>query len=104
LQITPVPISHDVADPRAFILENDNHRLGIVTDLGMVTQLVRHSLKNLDALLLESNHSARMLREGPYPWRLKQRIAGRQGHLSTTRPGSFCGIWIPVPGWSIWRI
>ena len=53
-----------------------------MTDLGYGSGLVKESLRGVDTLLLEANHDLDMLKEGPYPWYLKQRIAGRLGHLS----------------------
>ncbi len=80
-------ITHDAADPVAFRISNGTSALGIVTDLGQVTNLVRERALDLDALILESNHDPLLLRESPYPWELKQRIAGRSGHLSNESAG-----------------
>jgi phosphoribosyl 1,2-cyclic phosphodiesterase len=74
--------SHDAKEPSGFILEHEGSRLGVCTDLGVVTQLVRARLLGCQALVLEANHDVEMLMNGPYPWELKQRIRGRQGHLS----------------------
>jgi phosphoribosyl 1,2-cyclic phosphodiesterase len=54
----------------------------VVTDLGYPSQLVRERIKGCHLLLLESNHDDSMLKAGPYPWPLKQRIGGKSGHLS----------------------
>jgi phosphoribosyl 1,2-cyclic phosphodiesterase len=56
--------------------------VGVATDLGIVTGDVKTHLNACDILILEANHDARMLIDGPYPWPLKQRIRGRSGHLS----------------------
>ena len=72
----------DAADPVGFIIENGEHKVGIVTDLGTATVLVRQRLKDLSALVIESNHDPGMLIGGPYPWELKQRIQSRVGHLA----------------------
>lgn len=82
IEIEPFSIMHDAADPVGFRISNDKQSIGIVTDLGCVTELVRHKTKKLDAIILESNHDLEMLQNGPYPWTLKQRIASRLGHLS----------------------
>ncbi len=87
IQISPFSISHDAEDPVGLTLEDRTHKIGIATDLGVVTHLVREHLKNSSLLYLESNHDAEMLINGPYPWHLKQRIKGRTGHLSNDDAG-----------------
>jgi len=82
MTIAPFTISHDAADPVGFTLEHDNKKIGIATDLGIATNLVKEHLKNCSFLYLEANHDPDMLINGPYPWHLKQRIKGSQGHLS----------------------
>ncbi len=82
IQINPFSISHDARDPVGLTLEYNGHKIGIATDLGIATNLVKDHLKNCTVLYLESNHDPDMLINGPYPWHLKQRIRDRQGHLS----------------------
>ena len=82
LLVSPFATSHDAREPSGFVIEHGDVRLGVCTDCGCVTQLVRARLAGCHALVLESNHDADMLMNGPYPWHLKQRIRGRQGHLS----------------------
>ena len=82
LTVSPFTISHDAVDPAGFTLEYKNKKIGIATDLGIATNLVKEHLKNCSVLYLEANHDPDMLINGPYPWYLKQRIKGRQGHLS----------------------
>ncbi len=82
LRIHPVQTCHDAADPVAFVFEDGEHRLGFCTDTGVATPLLRHRLGRCTALLLEANHDTDLLRHGPYPWPLKQRIRSRLGHLS----------------------
>ena len=84
LLIHPFAVSHDARDPAGMTIENDDCRLGMCTDLGIVTQLVRQRLQGCRGLLLEANHDPELLMNGPYPWHLKQRIRGRHGHLSNT--------------------
>jgi phosphoribosyl 1,2-cyclic phosphodiesterase len=84
LLVTPFAISHDASDPVGLIVENDGCRLGICTDLGVATQLVRQRLAGCHGLVLEANHDVDLLLNGPYPWDLKQRIRSRHGHLSNT--------------------
>ena len=80
--IHPISLPHDAADPVGFRVECGGRVLGHMTDFGYVSGLVRESLRGCDTLLVEANHDLDMLKEGPYPWPLKQRIAGRLGHLS----------------------
>ena len=81
--IHSIPTPHDSADGVAFVVEDDEgQRIGILTDLGHVFDGLREVLKSLDAVVIESNYDDEMLEFGQYPWRLKQRIRGRGGHLS----------------------
>ncbi|MFH1134767.1 MAG: MBL fold metallo-hydrolase [Pseudomonadota bacterium] len=80
--IHPFSISHDAADPVGFTFEHQGAALGVATDLGVVTNLVRERLNGCRALVLESNHDPQMLMDGPYPWETKRRVRGRLGHLS----------------------
>ena len=81
--IEPFMIPHDAAEPVGFVVEDPyGRRLGLVADLGCRTSLAWGRLRDLDVLVLETNHDLDMLRNGPYPWSLKQRVAGRHGHLS----------------------
>jgi phosphoribosyl 1,2-cyclic phosphodiesterase len=76
-------IPHDAREPVGLVVEDDaGCRLGLAADLGCASRLAWGRLVDLDVLLLETNHDLEMLRGGPYPWALKQRIAGRHGHLS----------------------
>jgi len=82
-EIEPFSIPHDAREPIGLVVEDsDGNRVGLVADLGTRSQLAWAALRDLDALVLEANHDLDMLRRGPYPWPLKQRVAGRHGHLS----------------------
>jgi len=81
-KITPLPISHDSRDPVAFLIESPSGRLGLATDMGVPTNLIRQKFRGLSSLILEFNHDFKMLMEGSYPWPLKQRIRSRTGHLA----------------------
>lgn len=81
LEITPFPVPHDAREPAQFVFSDGAHRLGVLTDLGMSTPYVEASLARCDALVLECNHDGDLLARGDYPFALKQRIAGRFGHL-----------------------
>lgn len=82
LAFHPFATSHDAADPAGFVIGCGGIKIGIATDLGIATGLVRTHLQTCDLLVLEANHDPLMLEQGPYPWPLKQRIKGRSGHLS----------------------
>ncbi|HYA42532.1 MAG TPA: MBL fold metallo-hydrolase [Syntrophobacteraceae bacterium] len=82
LVIQPFATSHDAAEPAGFTIENCGVRLGICTDLGIATNLVKVRLKGCHGLVVEANHDINRLLEGPYPWFLKQRIKSAHGHLS----------------------
>ena len=78
----PFSIPHDAMDPAGFTVTSNGTRIGIATDLGIATSMVKTHLKECTALIIEANHDRVMLAEGPYPWPLKQRIKSRTGHLS----------------------
>jgi phosphoribosyl 1,2-cyclic phosphodiesterase len=87
LTIRPFSLSHDAADPAGFTFSNGNIKIGIATDLGIATAMVKLHLKDCNALILEANHDPDMLINGPYPWPLKQRVKGKTGHLSNSDSG-----------------
>jgi phosphoribosyl 1,2-cyclic phosphodiesterase len=89
LSISPFTTPHDAADPVGFVFGAEGVRMGYVTDLGYISPNVKAQLKDLDLLLLESNHDLEMLRDGPYPWSVKQRVMSRVGHLSNEAAASF---------------
>lgn len=82
LTIEPFTIPHDAVDPVAFRFTASGVRVALATDLGYLPENVKHYLRGCQAMVLESNHDLEMLRTGPYPWHLKQRVMGRTGHLS----------------------
>ena len=81
LEITPISVPHDAREPVQYVIGDGVKRLGVLTDLGVSTPHVEMSLSGCDALVLECNHDLEMLENGDYPYPLKQRIAGRLGHL-----------------------
>ena len=89
IAVSPFTTSHDAADPCGFVFETEKVRMGFATDLGYISPNVKAQLKNLDLLLLESNHDLEMLRDGPYPWQVKQRVLSRVGHLSNEAAAGF---------------
>jgi phosphoribosyl 1,2-cyclic phosphodiesterase len=89
LCFTPFSVPHDSVDPIAFCVEKGGVKLAIVLDLGYITNLVIQRLKRCDGIVLESNHDVNMLKVGPYPWSLKQRVLSRRGHLSNDMVADF---------------
>jgi phosphoribosyl 1,2-cyclic phosphodiesterase len=82
VEIRPYPVPHDAAEPVQFVFCDGDKRLGVLTDAGTVTPHIQHMLSGCHALVLECNHDTEMLSSGEYPYRLKQRVGGRLGHLS----------------------
>ena len=91
MTVHPLSISHDAADPVAYIMKTDSQKIGVITDLGKYDDFIIEELQNLDILLLEANHDVRMLQTGSYPYPLKQRILGDRGHLSNVLSGQLLG-------------
>ncbi len=89
IDVEPFTIPHDAADPVGFVFEGEGVRIGFATDLGYMPANARQSLRRCDLLLLESNHDPEMLRDGPYPWSVKQRVMSRVGHLSNEAAAEF---------------
>ena len=87
LEVEPIRISHDAADPVAYIVKNGGKSAGVITDLGTYDDYIVGKLKGLNLLLLEANHDIHMLQMGSYPYPLKQRILGERGHLSNECSG-----------------
>ena len=89
LEIFPFPVPHDAAEPVAFSINCDGLKVTQLTDIGFMPDSVAERLRGSQILILESNHDLEMLRVGPYPWNLKQRLMGRYGHLSNTAVSRF---------------
>jgi phosphoribosyl 1,2-cyclic phosphodiesterase len=89
LRITAVRVPHDAAEPVAFVVAHGDASLGHATDLGHLSREVVEAFSDCRALLVESNYDPGLLRDGPYPWSLKERILGAQGHLSNGDVGRY---------------
>jgi phosphoribosyl 1,2-cyclic phosphodiesterase len=87
LVVDPFSLPHDADDPVAFRISWRRRTMAVVTDLGYASQLVRERIRGCHLLVLEANHDDAMLKAGPYPWPLKQRIGGKSGHLSNLQSG-----------------
>ncbi len=89
IEITPFSIPHDAVDPVAFTFQTQGIKIGLVTDLGYIPQVVKQHVRGCHCLVFESNHDLEMLKVGPYPWYVKQRVMSRQGHLSNHATAGF---------------
>ncbi len=89
VSISPFTIPHDAADPVGFVFTAEGIRLAVATDLGYMPPNVQAQLRRCDLIMLESNHDLEMLRDGPYPWSVKQRVLSRVGHLSNAATAQY---------------
>jgi len=89
IAVRPFTIPHDAADPVGFTFRAEGVKIGVATDLGYLPVSVRDHLSGCDVLVMESNHDLEMLRVGPYPWSVKQRVMSRVGHLSNLALADF---------------
>ena len=85
MDILPFPTSHDTDASMGFSFKADTDALGYMTDTGCVTPEAHEALGGVRILAIESNHDVVMLREGPYPYVLQQRILSDTGHLSNAQ-------------------
>jgi phosphoribosyl 1,2-cyclic phosphodiesterase len=88
-EILPFNVPHDAVEPVAFSITSCGVKVTQLTDIGYLPDHVAYRLRGSNVLILESNHDLEMLRVGPYPWNLKQRLMGRYGHLSNTAVARF---------------
>lgn len=89
IEIAPFTVPHDALDPVAFTLQTQGIKIGLVTDLGCLPEMVKQKVRGCHCLVLESNHDLEMLKIGPYPWHVKQRVMSRHGHLSNLATAQF---------------
>jgi len=89
IDVSPFTIPHDAADPVGFTFRAEGIKIGFATDLGYMPVSVRNHLCGSTVLVMESNHDLEMLRTGPYPWSVKQRVMSRVGHLSNDALAEF---------------
>jgi len=82
VEVQSFSIPHDAIDPVGFCFETQGVRIGLATDLGYIPESIKFHLRRTNLLLLEANHDLDMLKVGPYPWSVKQRVMSRVGHLS----------------------
>lgn len=84
LRVHPFSVSHDTSDPVGFVVSDGVCSMGYCTDTGKITRLMHHHLLQCQAVVLEANHDVQMLKEGPYPLPLQQRVLSSRGHLANT--------------------
>jgi len=89
VEVFPFRVPHDATEPVAFSVTCAGVKVTQLTDIGHMPDHVADCLRGSQVLILESNHDLEMLRVGPYPWNLKQRLIGRYGHLSNTAVSRF---------------
>lgn len=89
IQVTPLTVPHDAADPVGFTFLIEGVKIALITDLGYVSENVRDALRGCACAIIESNHDREMLRQGPYPWEVKQRVLSRVGHLANDSLAEF---------------
>jgi len=87
INVQPYEIPHDAADPVGFSFFYQNKKISIATDLGHTNSKIIKAVMDSDLVVLEANHDLDMLKAGPYPQRLKNRILGKKGHLSNEDSG-----------------
>ena len=84
IKIQPYPVPHDAREPVQYVFSDGNNSLGVLTDVGRTTPHIEEKLSGCNALVLECNHDASMLQNGPYSWPLKKRVGGDLGHLENS--------------------
>lgn len=89
IEVIPLAVPHDAAEPVAFTFRAEGVKLGFITDLGDLTPALHAALQGCDGLVFEANHDVEMLKAGPYAWALKQRVLSRLGHLSNDAMAAF---------------
>lgn len=80
--VKPIPIFHDAINPNGYVLETEKVKISVITDTGWINTKMQEAMKDSNIYFLESNHDVEMLKNGHYPWPLKQRVLSTRGHLS----------------------
>lgn len=82
IDVESFAVSHDAAEPMFYAFHHEGKKVALVTDLGYVSERIKKTVDNADALIFEANHDVSMLQMGRYPWNIKRRILGDYGHVS----------------------
>ena len=88
IEVNPFPVPHDAREPSQFVFSDGGAKVGLLTDVGMITPIIEQALSGCQALLLEANHDLTMLDNGEYPDHLKYRVSSKMGHLNNVQAGS----------------
>lgn len=88
-KIRPFAINHDAQEPVGYTIKSSSAQIAVATDMGEITSEVKEEVTGSDLVVLESNHDLEMLKIGPYPWHLKKRVMGEEGHLSNDDAAAF---------------
>lgn len=91
IQLEPFSVPHDAYEPVGFVMRSGGRSIGMATDVGIVTNLLREKLRTCDVVVIEANHEESMVHEAARPWSLKQRILSNQGHLSNRAAAALIG-------------
>ncbi len=89
LEINIIKTSHDAEESIGFIINNKDTSLVYITDTGYINKKYFNILTNKNMYILESNHDVKMLKEGPYPYYLQQRVISDKGHLSNKQASDY---------------
>ena len=92
LEVCGFSVMHDAVDPVGFIFKKNDKKIGFISDVGHVNQLLLDSVKDVDCLFIEANYDETLLQaDNKRPWSLKQRVASRHGHLSNKQTAEIIG-------------
>jgi phosphoribosyl 1,2-cyclic phosphodiesterase len=89
IEVQSFSIPHDAIDPVGFTFRAQGVKIGLANELGYIPESVKYHLRDCDLLMIEANHDVEMLKVGPYPWSVKQRVLSRVGHLSNLMTSDF---------------
>jgi phosphoribosyl 1,2-cyclic phosphodiesterase len=89
IEVQSFSVPHDAVDPVGFTFRAQGVKIGLANDLGYIPESVKYHLRDCDLLMIEANHDVEMLKVGPYPWSVKQRVLSRVGHLSNLMTADF---------------
>lgn len=92
IEVLPFSVPHDAAQPVCYSFSDDECKFTVATDMGYVTEELLKNLKGSDFAIIEANHDEQMLKKGRYPYPLKKRILGENGHLSNESAANLCEI------------
>jgi len=88
-EVQPIPVPHDSREANQFVFATKGKRIGVLTDVGQITEHMVHAYSGCSALLLEFNYDTQLLMNGAYPYSLKTRVSGDLGHLSNEQSVKF---------------